>query len=232
LAFAKSKNQMVTEAHTSKYRRQPDTDLSRMEIVQGAALCFEERGYAATSLDEVAARIHSTKGRIYHHYASKAELFFDVYRTGMTENFAAIAPFLEGEKPPIDRLISMVRAHIKSVIHTRPFQKVVGEGVDLMRRGSMPATEHAILEELASLRDAYSEHFMEFMSAARADGDISYKNSKIALNQLFMCMNGPITWFSPRKGQPEEEIEMLVDECAAYAMRLLGYSGDLPQLFP
>lgn len=223
---------MAADARTSKYRRQPDTDLSRMEIVQGAALCFEERGYAATSLDEVAARIQSTKGRIYHHYASKAELFFDVYRTGMAENFAGIEPYLEGDMRAIDRLVAMVRAHVKSVIRTRPFQKVVGEGVDLMRRGSMPATEHAILEELASLRDAYSEHFMEFMSEARADGDIAYKNGKIALNQLFMCMNGPITWFTPRNNQPEEEIEALVDECAAYAMRLLSYSGKSPQLFP
>lgn len=219
---------MTASARSSKYRRQSDTELSRMEIMRGAALCFEERGYTATSLDEVAARINSTKGRIYHHYGSKAELFFDVYRTGMMKNFAAIEPLLESDMRPIHQLEAMVRAHIKSIVRTKAFQKVVGEGVDLMRRSSMPESEHAILQELAGLRDAYSEHFMKIMEAARADGDIAYETGKIALNQLFMCINGPILWFTSREGQPEEEIEALVDECVIYAMRLLGYVGKSP----
>ncbi|MFM2279421.1 MAG: hypothetical protein RLZZ444_1652, partial [Pseudomonadota bacterium] len=52
----------------SRYRRQPDAGLSRMEILEGAARSFQERGFAGTSIDDVAARIRSTKGRIYHHY--------------------------------------------------------------------------------------------------------------------------------------------------------------------
>ncbi len=219
---------MATAARSTKYRRQSDADLSRMEIMEGAALCFEARGYAATSLDEVAARISSTKGRIYHHYASKAELFLDVYRTGMMMNFQAVQPLLAVEMPAIHRLNAMLKAHVLCIIRTKAFQNVVSQGVDMLRHGTMPANEHAELAQLAELRDAYSEHFSTVLEAAMADGEISYRNIKIALNSVFMCINGPIVWFTPRNNQPEAEIEAVADECVLYATRLLGYTGKLP----
>jgi len=220
---------MATAASSTKYRRQSDTDLSRMEIMEGAALCFEARGFAATSLDEIAARIASTKGRIYHHYASKAELFLDVYRTGMMMNFQAVEPLLKIEMSAIDRLKAVLKAHVLCVIRTKAFQNVVGQGVDMLRHGTMPANEHAELVQLAELRDAYSEHFRKVLEDATTDGDIQYNNIKIALNSVFMCINGPIVWFTPRDGQAEKEIEAVADECVLYAIRLLGYTGNRSQ---
>tara|TARA_R110002020_G_scaffold48855_7_gene139555 strand:- start:4384 stop:5070 length:687 start_codon:yes stop_codon:yes gene_type:complete len=219
---------MTTAARSNRYRRQSDNDLSRMEIMEGAALCFEAHGFSATSIDEVAARIGSTKGRIYHHYASKAELFLDVYRTGMTMNFQAIEPFLGADLPAIAKLRAVLKAHILCVIRTKPFQNVVSQGVDMLRQGTMPAKEHAELLQLAQMRDAYSEHFRKVFEDARADGEIDYMNIKIALNSVFMCINGPIVWFTPRPNQTETEIEALADECVLYAVRLLGYTGNRP----
>tara|TARA_R110002020_G_scaffold5971_8_gene24610 strand:- start:1854 stop:2495 length:642 start_codon:yes stop_codon:yes gene_type:complete len=199
-----------------------------MEIMEGAALCFEARGYSATSIDEVAARIGSTKGRVYHHYASKAELFLDVYRTGMTMIFAAIEPYMQADLPSVERLRSVLMAHVLCVIRTKPFQNVVSQGVDMLRHGTMPAKEHAELAHLARLRDAYSDHFLTVLEQARAEGAIDYRNIKIALNSVFMCINGPIVWFTPRDNQSPEEIDRLADECVLYAIRLLGRTDEQP----
>ena len=65
---------------------------SRADILRAAASCFTEHGYTATSIDDVARRIGATKGMIYHHYRSKADMFADVFRSGMQMNFAAIEP--------------------------------------------------------------------------------------------------------------------------------------------
>lgn len=48
--------------------------LSREEIVDAAASLFESRGYRATSLDAIAAELEVTKGAVYYHFRSKAEL--------------------------------------------------------------------------------------------------------------------------------------------------------------
>lgn len=44
------------------------------EIVEAALACFNERGFAATKLDDVARRAGVTKGTVYLYFASKEEL--------------------------------------------------------------------------------------------------------------------------------------------------------------
>ena len=51
---------------------------SHDQILQAAAEWFMEFGCAATTIDAVAQRLGATKGRSYHHYRSKADLYFDV----------------------------------------------------------------------------------------------------------------------------------------------------------
>src|SRR3546814_4492904 len=50
----------------------------RARIPEAAAGAFMERGYAATTLDDIAALLGNTKGQIYHYYRSKLDLYFDV----------------------------------------------------------------------------------------------------------------------------------------------------------
>lgn len=66
---------MVTTART---RREEYAEATYSALVESAAECFFEHGFAATSLDEVARRARVTKGAIYHHFASKRDLFMAV----------------------------------------------------------------------------------------------------------------------------------------------------------
>ena len=63
---------------------------SVVEILDCAALCFTETGFQGTSIDDVARRLGATKGRIYHYFRSKTDLFFDVHREGMRRLMDAV----------------------------------------------------------------------------------------------------------------------------------------------
>jgi len=52
---------------------------TRAALLTAARELFGGAGYAATSLDEVAARAGVTKGALYHHFRGKADLFLAVY---------------------------------------------------------------------------------------------------------------------------------------------------------
>jgi AcrR family transcriptional regulator len=56
------------------------------EIVEAALACFNERGFAATRLEEVAARAGVTKGTIYLYFPSKEDLFKEAVRGGLVSN--------------------------------------------------------------------------------------------------------------------------------------------------
>lgn len=71
-------------------------ELTRQALLKAARTLFGERGYAATSLDEVAQAAKVTKGALYHHYEGKQELFGAVYEQVKREvSERAATAFLE-----------------------------------------------------------------------------------------------------------------------------------------
>jgi AcrR family transcriptional regulator len=58
--------------------RSADHHLKRDEILEAAASCFAQLSYPVASMQEVAARLGTSKARIYHYYESKEALLFDL----------------------------------------------------------------------------------------------------------------------------------------------------------
>lgn len=58
-----------------KSRRELYSDATRAALLEEATALFAERGYAGTSLEDVASASQVTRGAVYHHFASKQALF-------------------------------------------------------------------------------------------------------------------------------------------------------------
>ncbi|MGE3365851.1 MAG: TetR/AcrR family transcriptional regulator [Rhizobiaceae bacterium] len=202
------------------------TDGSRAEILDAAAACFMERGYTETSIDDVARRLGATKGRIYHHFASKADLFAAIYRAGMDMDYAAIEPFCRDGRPK-DRLRLMAAAHCRQIILSRPFQRVVWQGVQLLLRGATTPELRAELERLNDYRNAYERIFRQVIEEAKADGDLAVDNLSLSVALMFVTLNSPIFWYTPRAGETDADIEKLVSQIVGFAMRGLGAKEDV-----
>jgi AcrR family transcriptional regulator len=69
---------VVIEQKESRSRREEYAEATYEALLDSAAECFFEHGFAATSLDQVAQRARLTKGAIYHHFQSKRDLFLAV----------------------------------------------------------------------------------------------------------------------------------------------------------
>ena len=76
--------------------------VERTEILDAAAVCFSKTGFSATSINDIADQLTATKGMVYHHYRSKAELFFD-------ENDNIVA--LENWKSGLKRYLAYCEQH-------------------------------------------------------------------------------------------------------------------------
>ncbi|MBN6039645.1 TetR/AcrR family transcriptional regulator [Amycolatopsis sp. 195334CR] len=60
---------------TPRSRREQYSDATRTALLAAATARFAEHGYAATTLEDVAADIQATRGAVYHHFANKTALF-------------------------------------------------------------------------------------------------------------------------------------------------------------
>ncbi len=56
---------------------------SRQEILRTAARLFQQQGYDATSMNDVAAALKLSKGGLYHHFQSKDEILFNLMNHAM-----------------------------------------------------------------------------------------------------------------------------------------------------
>ncbi|MCO6391900.1 TetR family transcriptional regulator [Aliihoeflea aestuarii] len=207
--------------------RERTVDSSRSAILEAAARCFHERGYAATSIDDVARALNSTKGRIYHHFESKADLFADVFRTGMEMNYAALEPLRKLDGPADRRWVLFARVHVNQMIATRAFQRVVWMGVEMHQTGAPTREQTSRYEDLIETRSRYGDIFRELISKARDEGRFHFPNLSIANQLMFMTLNSPIFWYSPRTGETRADIEDLIAQVVTCAWRGLGATEGL-----
>jgi AcrR family transcriptional regulator len=76
---------------SARSRREEYAEATYEALLDSAAACFFENGFSSTSLDHVAQRARVTKGAIYHHFASKRDLFIAVLERQQQENAGRVS---------------------------------------------------------------------------------------------------------------------------------------------
>ena len=190
---------------------------SRDEILRAAAELFMEFGYAATSIDAVAERLGSTKGRIYHHHRSKADLFLDVQMSAMTRLSEQVEPIARRPGSAVERLAAMALRHTQIILTELPMQKVAVQGLERHLLGNSPASKR--LRSVIKMRDDYEDTFAEVIDEGIRAGVFIDLPPKLATKPFFGAMNWATVWYSQRRLQSAEAIDDLARTLAAYALR-------------
>ena len=75
---------------TAKGLRARQAEATRELLVATARDVFTERGYAATSIDDIVQRAGVAKGSLYHHFDGKEAIFRAVYESVQAEAVAGV----------------------------------------------------------------------------------------------------------------------------------------------
>jgi AcrR family transcriptional regulator len=92
---------------------------SRQEILRTAARLFQQRGYDATSMNDVAAALKLSKGGLYHHFQSKDEILFEIMNHAMEITQDLVIAPVRRITDPEERLRALIRLHIEVVLSPR-----------------------------------------------------------------------------------------------------------------
>jgi AcrR family transcriptional regulator len=184
----------------------------KQEILEMAAACFMEQGFHATSIDDVARRLGATKGRVYHHYSSKTDLFFDVHREGMARLFAAVEPAMATPGDGVAVLAAMLRAHALALMHHHTFESVVVQGVQLHRFGATTPAQRRVLDELIASRDRFEALFKAQAAAAKADGSLADLDVSIAVKTMLGALQWSLIWYRAEADSDPTARDALADK--------------------
>ena len=92
----------------ARVTRAESKERTRQRLLAQAQRLFRERGYAATSLEQIAEAAEVTKGAIYGHFASKEDLLLSAIEEIPTPDYVTV---LNDQSQPLrDRLAQFGRA--------------------------------------------------------------------------------------------------------------------------
>src|SRR5437764_5226396 len=92
---------------------------SRQEILRTAARLFQQRGYDATSMNDVAAALKLSKGGLYHHFQSKDEILFEIMNHAMDLTEERVLAPVRNINDAEERLRALIRLHLEVVLSPR-----------------------------------------------------------------------------------------------------------------
>jgi len=166
-------------------------------LLDVAVAVFNERGYEATSMDELAARLGVTKSAIYHHVPSKVELL------RLAVDRALDALFAVTEEPgattgrAIERLEHVVRGSIRVLTAELPFVTL------LLRVRGNSDVERAALQR----RREFDRLVTDLVRAAEEEGDVRPDvDPAVTSRLLFGTVNSLTEWYRPGRGLSADDL--------------------------
>ncbi len=94
------------------------------EIIDAALALFVEKGFAATRLDDVAARAGLSKAAIYLYFEDKTALFQGVVRQAVAVNLGTVEAMLKAHRGPVAALLPRILEFMAGRIEETPLAAV------------------------------------------------------------------------------------------------------------
>lgn len=177
--------------------RDRERKLKREAVLRAAAQLFNEKGFHAVSLDEVAERLHVTKPTLYYYVKSKDEILAECVRSGLELMRDAIARARAAGGSALDILVAAMHQYAEIV--TMDFGKC------LIRVGEdpLPADSRKALRRLKAGIDG---EFRRLVELAIAEGSLRPVDPKLAAFALAGALSWIGRWYRPDGELTPEEI--------------------------
>ena len=102
-------------ASALKLTGEPRPESRRAEICRTAARIFCERGFDATAVSDIAKALQMTKAGLYHYFASKEALLFEIMTFGLERLEDEVVAPARRLRDPEARLRQMLTAYVRVV---------------------------------------------------------------------------------------------------------------------
>lgn len=180
-----------------KQDRLTERENKRDAVLRTAAELFNEKGFHATSLDEVAERLNVSKPTVYYYVKNKDEILFECVRIGLEMLENASNEAIQSGSDSRENLIAVMRKYAQIV--TMDF------GMCLIRVGEDPLP----LESRRKLRRLKSRIDLKFRSLIQqgiADGVLMPCDPKIAAFTIAGALSWIARWYDPNGPLRAEDI--------------------------
>lgn len=144
-------------------RRYKKSEVSRRQVVDAAIRALAERGFARTSVSDIAEAAGMSKGAIHYHFSRKADLIAHVLERCLTVTHDRLRQAWDGAGAPTDKIRRALREMRERWREGGPELRVMA---DLMAQGVHDETlREPVAEMFQQTRGALIEHLIGSLTA-------------------------------------------------------------------
>ena len=177
--------------------RERQREAKRNAVLQAAAQLFNERGFHATSLDDIAARLNVTKPTLYYYVKNKDEILLQCVSKGLTMMLEGIDASRAAGGKAIDQLMTCMQVYARIV--TMDF------GMCLIRVGDEQVPPES-RKELRRLKSAIDQEFRRLVAEGVAEGSLQPCDPKMTAFVIAGALSWIGRWYQPGGEYTPEQV--------------------------
>jgi AcrR family transcriptional regulator len=164
-----------------------DYGIRRRVILDKAAELFADRGYARSSISEIAKACDASKSSLYHYYPSKESILFDIMMLHVTELLEAAENARKNTNNPKENLKKLVRNLMSIYINAGSKHIIILHDI-----GCLPKEEQITIRRIQEKIILIAESILSEIIPDLAEDS----NLKKPMTMAFLGMiNWTHTWF-------------------------------------
>ncbi|WP_425409489.1 TetR/AcrR family transcriptional regulator [Hyphococcus sp.] len=181
-----------------------DYDAKREAITGAAAKLFAEKGFAGASVSDLADRCAVSKSLIYHYYASKEAILFDVMNEHIDDLLSVVEARPNGSGEPAREIHNLTKDLLQHYVGAAERQKVL-----LYELASLPAEHQAEIKTKQRRIIAHVERLI-----GDAIPELARDKTRLSAKTMlfFGMLNWTHTWFKSKGGLSRDELAGMAAE--------------------
>ncbi|WP_137391483.1 TetR/AcrR family transcriptional regulator [Rhodoligotrophos defluvii] len=184
--------------------RSPEFDNIQASIIEKTAALFASRGYAATSIGDIAAACNCSKSRLYHYFESKEAILSEMLTEHVDKLLERCRETLQRHEDPVERFHELIRLFLD--VYAVSGNKHV---VLLTCLQFLPEDKRKeIVEKQRALIATVRDILVRIRPDMPQDAQVTHADTML----FFGMINWTYTWYKPQGSiQPGELAERAVD---------------------
>jgi TetR/AcrR family transcriptional regulator len=173
---------------TGSLRVQEKRRKRRAEILHAALRAVREKGYHATTLDDIAEQLGVRKTALYHYFPDKEAILFECHRESLAEIRRILKQARKRFEHASERLAFVIREHVRVMTETLEGSPLAFEVSALSGK-----RQRAVI----AARDEYEKALRDFIVDGIREGDFREVDPKTAVFAILGAINWIARWYRP-----------------------------------
>ncbi len=159
------------------------------ELHATATRLFRQRGYHATSMQDLGEALGMNRGSLYHYISGKDELLWAILNRALDLLEARVLPLLDTDAPPVERLTAAIREHLRVAADHADELSLI----QIELRSLNPERQREIIHR----RNAYENRWRGTIEAGIDDGSLRPFDVRLAGIGILSACNWFTQWYRP-----------------------------------